>query len=55
VADFGFRTAPTTVGSIVAQSDSDGIGCRFVVDDVVNTETISHEANAIARCILRAA
>ena len=42
------------MGSIVAQSDSDRIGCRIVVDAVVNAETISHQANAFALCLLRA-
>jgi hypothetical protein len=55
VADFQFRTGPEGVGRIVAQGDSDGIGCRLVVHGVVNAETISHEATASTVCLLKAA
>ena len=34
------------VGNIVAQGDSNTIGCRIVVDGVVKAERISHEVNA---------
>jgi hypothetical protein len=47
--------ALATVGNIVAQSDSDSIRCRFVLDGVVNAETVSHQANAYALWLLRAA
>lgn len=42
------RTAgvPTVVGNVVAQSDSDGIGWRIVIDGQVRAERISHEVNA---------
>jgi hypothetical protein len=43
------------VGSIVAQSDSDSIGCRFAVGGVVEAETIAHEVNAPTVCLLKAA
>jgi hypothetical protein len=43
------------VGNIVAQGDSDSIGCRIVVDGVFNAETISHEENAFTFCLLNAA
>jgi Mycobacterium membrane protein len=43
VADFQFMTGPV-MGTIVAQRDS--VGCRIVVDGVVNAETIAHEVNA---------
>jgi len=43
------------VGSIVAQVDSDSIGCRFVLDGVVKAETIAHEVDASAVCLLKAA
>jgi hypothetical protein len=39
----------------VAQDDSNSIGCRFVVDDVVKAETIAHEVDAPAVCLLKAA
>ena len=47
--------AGNPVGNIVAQGDSDSIGCRIVVDGVVNAETISHEENAFTFCLLKAA
>jgi hypothetical protein len=43
------------VGRIVAQGDSDSIGCRFVVHGVVKAETIAHEAGAYTVCELKAA
>jgi hypothetical protein len=43
------------VGNIVAQGDSDSIGCRILVDDVVKDEKITHETNAFTFCILKAA
>ncbi len=43
------------MGSIVAQRDSDSIGCRFVVDGVIKAETIAHEVDACAVCLLKAA
>jgi hypothetical protein len=39
----------------VAQSDSDSVGCRFVVGGVVKAETIAHEVDASAVCLLKAA
>ena len=39
----------------MAQGDSVSIGCRIVVDGVVNAETISHEVNAFTFCPLNAA
>jgi hypothetical protein len=43
------------VGNIVAQGDSDSIGCRVVVDGVVKAARISHEVNALTVCLLKAA
>jgi hypothetical protein len=43
------------VWSTVAQGDSDSIGCRFVVDGVVNAETIALEVDASTVCPLKAA
>ena len=48
------RTGPATVGSIVAQGDSESIGCRFVVDGVVKAETIAHEVGASTVCPMQA-
>lgn len=45
----------TVVGNIVAQGDSDSIGCRIVVDGVVKAERITHEVNAFTFCTLKAA
>jgi Mycobacterium membrane protein len=44
----------TAVGSIVAQGDSDSIGCRIVVDGVVKAERTTHEVNAFTFCVLKA-
>jgi hypothetical protein len=48
VADFQFMTQPVTVGTIVAQGDN--VGCRIVMDAVVNAETIAHEVTAVTLC-----
>jgi hypothetical protein len=45
----------TTAGNVVAQGDSDSIGCRIIVDHVVKAEKISHETSAFAFCLLKAA
>jgi len=42
----------SVVGSIVAQSDSDSIGCRIVVDGEVRAERISDEVNAYTHCLV---
>ena len=56
MADFQFRTGPAIVGTIVAQGDSDSVGCRIVVDGVVKAEKITHhEVNAFTFCLLKAA
>jgi hypothetical protein len=48
-------TLPAIVGNIVAQGDSDSIGCRILVDGVVKAEKINHEVNAFTFCLLKAA
>jgi hypothetical protein len=48
-------TLPAIVGNIVAQGDSDTIGCRILVDGVVKAEKINHEVNAFTFCLLKAA
>jgi Mycobacterium membrane protein len=47
-------TLPSIVGNVVAQGNSDSLGCRIVVDGVVKTERISHELNAFTYCVLTA-
>ncbi len=47
--------AATIVGNIVAQGDSDSIGCRILVDGVVKAERITNEVNAFTFCLLKAA
>lgn len=47
-------TEASAVGSVVAQGDSDDIGCRIVVDGVVKAEKITHETNAFTFCALKA-
>ena len=50
-----FAITSTTVGSVVAQSDGDSIGCRILVDDEVKAEKVSTEVNAFTSCLLKAA
>lgn len=44
--------SPSVVGSIVAQSDSDSIGCRILVNGKVRAERISDEVNAYTHCLV---
>jgi nitrate reductase NapE component len=48
-------TSPAVMGNIVAQGNSNTIGCRIVVDGVVKAEKISHEVNAFTYCVLKGA
>lgn len=44
-------TAATAVEKVVAQGDSDSIGCRILIDGVVKAEKIAHhEASALTYC-----
>lgn len=45
---------PSIVGNVVAQGDSDSLGCRIIVDGVVKAERITHELNAFTYCVLTA-
>lgn len=45
----------TAMGSIMAQGDSNNIGCRITVDDEVKEEKVSNQVNAFTSCLLRAA
>jgi Mycobacterium membrane protein len=48
-------TEASISGSIIAQGDSDSIGCRIMVDDEVKTERISNQVNALTFCLQKAA
>jgi hypothetical protein len=47
--------SPAVVADVVAQGDSDSIGCRIVVDGDVKVERTSHEVNAFTHCLLNGA
>lgn len=46
-------TAPAAAANIVAQGDSDTIGCRITVDDVVKDERVSTGVSAQTYCIVK--
>ena len=48
-------TSPAVVASLVAQGDSDSIGCRIVVDGEVKAERISNAVNAFTHCLAKGA
>lgn len=48
-------TETSAAGSILAQGNSDMIGCRILVDDEVKAEKISNQYNAFTSCLLKAA
>lgn len=48
-------TVPAIMGNIVAQGDSDSIGCRIVVDGLVKAERISNEVHAYTYCLVKSA
>ncbi|MFN8067236.1 MAG: MmpS family transport accessory protein [Mycolicibacterium insubricum] len=45
----------TAVGSLMAQGDSDTIGCRITVNDEVKAERTTHQPTALTYCLLKAA
>lgn len=45
----------TAVGNVMAQGDSDSIGCRIFVDNVMKAEKITNETSAFTFCLLKAA
>jgi Mycobacterium membrane protein len=47
--------SPAVVGNVVAQGDSDSIGCRILVDGQVKSERISNEVNAFTYCRVKGA
>jgi hypothetical protein len=46
-------SSATAVASVVAQGDSDSIGCRIVVDGVVKADKTSNEVSAFVSCLLK--
>lgn len=48
-------TSPAVMGNIVAQGNSNSIGCRIWVDGAVKAEKISDETNAFTYCVLKGA
>ncbi len=46
-------SSPSVVGNVIAQGDSDSIGCRIVVDGVVKAERITHGVSAFTFCVLK--
>jgi hypothetical protein len=49
-------SATSAVGSVVAQGDTDSIGCRILVDGEVKTEKSSNnQVNAFTSCLLKSA
>lgn len=47
--------SPSVVSNVVAQGDSNFIGCRIVVDGHVKAERISNEVNAFTYCRVKGA
>lgn len=45
--------SPAVVANVVAQGDSDMIGCRIVVDGKVKAERISNGVNAFTHCLVK--
>lgn len=43
------------MGNIVAQGNSDSIGCRITVDGKVRAERVSKEVNAYTYCLVKSA
>ena len=48
-------SSTTAVGNVMAQGDSDNIGCRILVDDVVKAEKTVNETSAFIFCLLKSA
>ncbi|MGH3632716.1 MmpS family protein [Mycobacterium sp.] len=48
-------TAASAVANVIAQGDTDSIGCRILVDGAVKTEKVKHEVSAFTFCLLKAA
>ena len=48
-------TQATAAANVVAQGDSDSIGCRIVVDGEIKAEKITNEVQAFTYCVLKSA
>lgn len=48
-------TAPSMTGNIVAQGNSDMLGCRITADDEVQDERTSQETSAYVYCFVKSA
>jgi hypothetical protein len=48
-------TEASGAATLLAQGDSDSIGCRIVVDGEVKAERISNQVSAFTYCMLKAA
>ena len=46
---------PAVISNVVAQGDSNSIGCRTVVNGQVKAERISNEVNAYTHCMVKGA
>lgn len=47
--------APSMAGNILAQGNSDVLGCRITADGEVKVERTSHEVNAYTYCFVKSA
>ena len=45
-------TMPVVVGNLMAQGDSDRIGCRITVDGAVKAEKVSNQVDAFTYCLV---
>lgn len=48
-------TAPSMAGNILAQGNSNVLGCRITADGEVKAERTSHEVNAYTYCFVKSA
>ncbi|MFV0493816.1 MmpS family protein [Mycobacterium sp.] len=48
-------TNAAVVGNLVAQGDSDSIGCRILVDDEIKAERVSNQTHAFTFCLVKSA
>jgi Mycobacterium membrane protein len=48
-------TLASVMGNLVAQGNSNSIGCRITVDGVVKAERVSNEVNAYTYCLVKSA
>lgn len=48
-------TLASVMGNLVAQGNSNTIGCRITVDGVVKAERVANEVNAYTYCLVKSA